>query len=143
MTDEENKYIIACSNVEIEAGSDLCNYCIIRKHCGALKEVKEKNHMKFLNKVTNRGFKLLQFYDDYDELCDIQESSNVVPHIWLGVHSANPKILASKTPAGGTGWVNYEIPDDVLISTRMHLNRKQCMSLGLKLLKYGLFEKLD
>lgn len=42
----------------------------------------------------------------------------------------------------GTGWVDYEIPNDVLISHRMHLNKRQCVSLGLTLLKYGLFEKL-
>lgn len=52
--------------------------------------------MKFFRSKTNRGFKLIQFYDSYDELCDIQESSNITPHVWLGTHSANPKILASK-----------------------------------------------
>lgn len=98
--------------------------------------------MKFFRNVTNRGFKLIQFYDDYDELCDIQESSNIIPHIWLGTHSANPKIMASKVQEGGTGWVDYEIPNDILISHRMHLTRKQCISLAFKLLKYGLFEKL-
>lgn len=98
--------------------------------------------MKFFRRKTNRGFKLIQFYDSYDELCDIQESSNIIPHIWLGTHSANPKILASKVKTNGTGWVDYDIPDDVLISHRMHLDKKQCISLGLKLLKYGLLEKL-
>ena len=98
--------------------------------------------MKYTKSKTNRGFKLIQFYDDYDELCDIQESSNAIPHIWLGTHSANPKIMANKTEKGGTGWVDYEIPDDVLISHRMHLTRKQCISLAFRLLKYGFFEKL-
>lgn len=50
--------------------------------------------------------------------------------------------MASKTEKGGTGWVDYEISDDVLISHRMHLTKKQCISLAFKLLKYGLFEKL-
>lgn len=99
--------------------------------------------MKFTKNTTYRGFKIIQFYDDYDELCDIQESSSVEPHIWLGTHSANPKILASTVYDGGTGWVNYDIPDDVLINHRMHLNKKQCVALGLKLLKYGLFGRLD
>ncbi len=99
--------------------------------------------MKFIKNKTNRGFKLVQFYDSYDELCDIQESSNIIPHIWLGTHSANPKILANKVKPDGTGWVDYEIPNGVLISHRMHLNKRQCISLGLKLLKYGLLEKLD
>lgn len=92
--------------------------------------------------MTNRGFKLIQFRDDYDELCDIQESSHIEPHIWLGTHSPNPKILASKINPSGTGWVNYEMSKDVLISHRMHLSKKQCIALGIKLLKYGLFEKL-
>lgn len=97
---------------------------------------------KYFNNVTNRGFKLVQFKDDYDELCDIQESSSIEPHIWLGTHSSNPKILASKVNLNKTGWIDYEIPSDILISHRMHLNKKQCISLGLKLLKYGIFEKL-
>lgn len=97
--------------------------------------------MKFSSGVTNRGFKLVQFRDDYDELCDIQESSHIEPHIWLGTHSTNPKILASKVNHG-KGWIDYEIPDDVLVSHRMHLNKKQCISLGLKLLMYGMFGKL-
>lgn len=98
--------------------------------------------MNFIKSVTNRGFKLIQFYDDYDELCDIQESSDVVPHIWLGTHNTNPKVLASKFNHNATGWTDYKIPADVLISHRMHLNRRQCIILGLKLLKYGLFKKL-
>lgn len=98
--------------------------------------------IKYFNNITNRGFKLIQFKDTYDELCDIQESSNIEPHIWLGTHSPNPKILASKLDPNKIGWVDYQIPSDILISHRMHLNRKQCISLGLKLLKYGIFEKL-
>ena len=98
--------------------------------------------MNFIKNITNRGFKLIQFRDSYDELCDIQESSNIEPHIWLGTHSPNPKILASKVNPNGTGWVDYDIPEDVLISHRMHLNRKQCVSLGLKLIKFGIINKL-
>lgn len=81
--------------------------------------------MKFEKSYTNRGFELLKFYDRYDELCDIQRSSLATEDaIWLGIHNPNPKIMASKTPKGGIGWVEYPIPDDVLISTRMHLTRK-------------------
>lgn len=98
--------------------------------------------VNYIEDVTNRGFKLIQFLDDYAELCDIQESSSIEPHIWLGTHSTNPKILASKTKEGGTGYVDYHIPDNVLINHRMHLNKEQCVSLGLKLLKFGLFGKL-
>lgn len=97
---------------------------------------------KYFNNITNRGFKLIQFKDDYNELCDIQESSSIDPHIWLGTHNPNPQILASKVNSNKTGWIDYEMPSDILISHRMHLNKKQCISLGLRLLKYGIFEKL-
>lgn len=98
--------------------------------------------MKFIENITNRGFKLIQFKDSYDELCDIQESSNIKPHIWLGTHSPNPKILASKVSKNGTGWVDYKMPKDVLISHRMHLNRKQSVLIGFKLIKFGVLGKL-
>ena len=99
--------------------------------------------MKFEKSYTNRGFELLNFYDRYDELCDIQRSSLATEDaIWLGVHNPNPRIMASKTPEGGTGWVDYPLSEDVLINHRMHLTRKQSISLALKLLKFGLFNKL-
>lgn len=94
--------------------------------------------MKMTKTKTARGFKLVQFSDSYGELCDIQESSNVEPHIWLGTHNPNPQILAKHTKEGGTGWVPYEIPDEVLISHRMTLDRKQSFLLGLKLMFYGM-----
>lgn len=99
--------------------------------------------MEFEKSYTNRGFELLQFYDRYDELCDIQRSSLATEDaIWLGIHNPNPRIMASKTTQGGVGWVEYPIPDDVLISTRMHLTREQCVDLAYKLLKFGLFNEL-
>jgi len=100
--------------------------------------------MKFLKLKTNRGFGLLQFCDDNEELCDIQRSSSAMADkIWLGTHSANPRIMASKTEQGGVGWVDYYISSDVLINHRMHLTRKQSISLALKLLKFGLLNKIN
>ena len=99
--------------------------------------------MKYLKTYTARGFELLHFCDDHGDLCDIQRSSSALEDaIWLGTHSPEPKIMASKTPEGGTGWVDYPLSKDVLINHRMHLTRKQCISLALKLLKFGLFNKL-
>ena len=99
--------------------------------------------MQFKKSYTARGFELITFSDLYNELCDIQRSSLATEDaIWLGTHSPNPKIMASKTPEGGTGWVDYPLSDDVLINHRMHLTRKQSISLALKLLKFGLFNKL-
>lgn len=79
---------------------------------------------------TNRGFTLIEFKDYYDAKCSLQKSSLATEDaIWLGIDDADPKIMASKTPQGGTGWIKYEIPDDVMLSTRMHLTRKQAKQL--------------
>lgn len=94
--------------------------------------------MKYKKSYTARGFELLNFYDDNGDLCDIQRSSSAMEDkIWLGTHSPEPKILKT-----GTGWVDYPLSKDVLISHRMHLTRKQSISLAFKLLKFGLFNKL-
>ena len=84
-----------------------------------------------INKTqTCRGFDLLEFDDLYGEKCNIQKSSlGTDDAIWFGIEDANPQIMASKTPQGGTGWVKYEISEDVLLSTRMHLNRQQVKEL--------------
>jgi hypothetical protein len=85
--------------------------------------------------TTSRGFTLINFQDRYDSQCSIQKSSLATEDcIWLGVDDPDPKIMASKTPQGGTGWVKYEIPDDVSINTRMHLTREQAKEL-VKVLK--------
>lgn len=79
---------------------------------------------------TNRGFKLIKFKDHYNTKCNIQMSSLATEDaIWFGVEDANPKIMASDLFGHGTGWVRYPIPDNVLISTRMHLTRKQVEAL--------------
>ncbi|MFJ6415034.1 hypothetical protein ACIQLG_19835 [Terribacillus saccharophilus] len=87
---------------------------------------------------TNRGFEILEFKDRYNVDCSIQKSSLADDEaIWFGINDANPKIMASKTEKGGTGWVSYEIPDDVLLSTRMHLTREQVKELLPILTKFA------
>lgn len=79
---------------------------------------------------TNRGFKLIKFEDFYNIKCNIQESSLATEEaIWFGVEDPEPLIMASKTVEGGTGWVKYPIPDDVKLTTRMHLTREQVKEL--------------
>ena len=79
---------------------------------------------------TVRGFDIYKFPDLYGAMCSLQKSSLATDDaIWLGVDDADPKILASQTPKGGTGWVKYRIPDNVLLTTRMYLNRKQVAAL--------------
>lgn len=84
--------------------------------------------MKF--KKTARGFAFYEFIDTYGAKCSLQKSSSATEDkIWLGVDDADPKIMASQTPQGGTGWVPFAIPKNVLLTTRMHLNRRQVKQL--------------
>jgi hypothetical protein len=84
------------------------------------------NKTKIKTGFTHRGFALIEFTDLYGAECSIQKSSLATDHcIWFGVNEADPKIMASMTPQGGTGWVPYEIPKEVSLNTRMHLSRKQ------------------
>jgi hypothetical protein len=86
--------------------------------------------MRLKRTKTNRGFALIEFRDLYDSKCNIQKSSLATKDaIWFGIEDAEPKIMASKTPEGGTGWVAYLIPEDVLLNTRMHLSRDQVKKL--------------
>lgn len=85
---------------------------------------------------TNRGFGLILFTDRYGTKCSLQESSLASERaIWFGVDDAEPKVLASEAAQHGvateetTGWVPYPIPEQVLLTTRMHLTQKQVKGL--------------
>lgn len=87
---------------------------------------------------TSRGFSILRFEDEYGIVCNVQKSSLASKDcIWLGVEDADPKILASKTSQGETGWITYDIPEDVMVNTRMHLDRKQAKELAKLLNKFA------
>ena len=97
---------------------------------------------------TEMGFEIQYFKDDYDKKCSIQESSAYEPHIWLGVHNPETLIMYKDAVSLGLnlkkkypetnecGWCDYPIPDDVLISSRMHLNQEQAKELADKLLYF-------
>ena len=83
---------------------------------------------------TNRGFSIIYFKDGNDKECQLQCSSAIGDYedsfgrpgtsfVWLGLENADPKILSEK------GWVSYPIHKDVLLNTRMHLNREQVENL--------------
>ena len=73
---------------------------------------------------TERGFGIFEFTDRYGSGCSIQKSSLATEDaIWFGVDYANPQIM------GANGWENYPIPEDVLLSTRMHLTQEQVKKL--------------
>ena len=98
--------------------------------------------MEYKREYTSRGFALIKFEDDYRNRCSLQESS-VIPHLWLGIDDAYPQILASDAARLGvetdktTGWVPYPIPEEVQLSTRMHLTPDQALALGKALVQWG------
>ncbi len=92
--------------------------------------------MKLKRSNTNRGFGMIEFEDRYGLKCTLQKSSLATEDaIWFGVHDAAPKVMASQAASVGvktdqvTGWVDYPIPKEVFISSRMHLTRKQVKKL--------------
>lgn len=90
---------------------------------------------------THRGFEIIEFKDRYDATCSLQMSSLAeytepgISAVWLGIDDAKPQVLWHKAAALGvkttktSGWVPYPIPEDVSLTTRMHLDRKQVEAL--------------
>ncbi len=88
------------------------------------------------NKV--RGFRRGKFLDAYGEECSIQKSSSAEDdHIWLGVHSPKPQMMARYAPPEWrtpgpeelNGWVDVPLPEGTSIASRMHLSREQVAEL--------------
>lgn len=113
--------------------------------------------MKRLGKVTRtkRGFEAITFKDYYGASCSLQASSLAlyqkpgVSAVWLGVDDPQPKCLHGDAAALGVktdatcGWVDCPISDKILLTTRMHLDRKQVAALITALqnwLKKGSFK---
>jgi len=85
--------------------------------------------MKLKIKANHRGFPYAEFTDRYRHKCSIQISSLADDRcIWLGIDEPECKIMTNE------GWKPYDIPPQVLVPTRMHLNQEQVKSL-LPLLK--------
>jgi len=91
-------------------------------------------------KKTQRGFEYYEFKDKYGEKCSLQKSSLATEDaIWLGIDDANPQIMSSDAIRMGlkertysesdNGWTPFEIPKEVLLSTRMHLTKNQVKRL--------------
>jgi len=81
--------------------------------------------------TTERGFKFIKFDDLYGENCSIQKSSLATEDtIWLGIDDAKPQIMANDAKKLGietdetTGWIPYLVPNEVLMTTRMHLSQR-------------------
>lgn len=86
---------------------------------------------------TDRGFRKGIFKDRYGELCSIQKSSLATEDaVWLGIEDANSQIMQSNANKLGlakienpVGYMKYIVPEEVSMSTRMHLTRKQVKAL--------------
>ena len=87
-------------------------------------------------KNSARGFEYTEFTDSYGAKCSLQKSSLATEDaIWFGVDDANPIIMAFDAKRFGiestetNGWVTYPVPDEVLLTTRMHLSQEQVKEL--------------
>lgn len=89
---------------------------------------------------TQRGFSFGEFEDQYGNKCSIQKSSIATRDcIWLGINDPEPQIMSSDAIRLGlrertyderdNGWVPYDIPREVLLSSRMHLSREDVKKL--------------
>ena len=98
-------------------------------------------------KRTQRGFQNISFKDRYNQECSLQKSSLATEDcIWLGLDNATPQLMSSDAIKLGlrertfderdNGWVPFEIPEQVSLSTRMHLTRKQVKALLPHLQKF-------
>lgn len=92
--------------------------------------------MKIKRSTTPRGFALREFDDHYGNTCSLQKSSLATADaIWFGIDGVQAKVMAVDAAAVGvlthskTGWVNYPIPPQVQVVTRMHLTRAQVKQL--------------
>lgn len=97
-----------------------------------------------ITETTERGFPIGGFLDFYNHKCSIQLSSLATARcIWFGIDDAEPQIMASDAKKLGieteraTGWINYPIPEEVLLSTRMHLSQEQVKELLPTLIKFA------
>lgn len=107
-----------------------------------------------IGSTTNRGFSRIDFTDRNGTACSLQTSSAIDfvesedgeetgqtrSMLWLGVNDASPKIMASDARRLGlnahgqfNGWVPYEVPEEVLMTTRMHLRVPQVKQLIVEL----------
>lgn len=86
--------------------------------------------------TTPRNLPVGTFADFNGNRCSVQMSSLAnLEAIWLGVDDASPKVLHSDAKNLGVdtdktfGWVEYPIPPEVSLTTRMHLSREQVAAL--------------
>lgn len=116
-----------------------CNKMLSEKHVKTediieIKWICENDHCDFAHEViyeerglvldstrTYRGFKLFKFKDRYNEECTLQMSSLATESaIWFGTSGRVKR---------GPPWREYKLPDDAMVSSRMHLTQQQVKKL--------------
>jgi hypothetical protein len=74
---------------------------------------------------TQRGFGRIEFTDRYGAKCSLQDSSLATESaIWFGPNEAEPQICVQ-----GKGWQPYPVPEEVMMTTRMHLTQSMVKQL--------------
>lgn len=89
---------------------------------------------------TARGFSKHLFTDSYNNECSLQESSSVVPHIWLGLE--NPKLTVFENESKGR-YIETEMPKNFSVDSRMHLTPDQVKELLPYLIKFAYTKELS
>jgi len=85
----------------------------------------EQHATELVGGVSDKGWGIVRFTDFYEKKCAIQDSTIATEAcIWLGVSNIEPKILVP-----GEGWKPYSIPEEVLLSGRMHLTQTMVKQL--------------
>lgn len=79
--------------------------------------------------ITERGFKVITFYDKGNRSCSLQESSAATPSIWLGIDKVVPKLFLPDIDPTKTGWIDFPIPEQVKIFSMMELTQDMVKDL--------------
>ncbi len=77
--------------------------------------------MKLESRHTQRGFAIIEFAESYFTKCSLQEFRLGDSDIWFGPDHGQARI--------GPPWEDYELPENVQVSTRMHLTQEQVAEL--------------
>lgn len=93
---------------------------------------------------TQRGFAIVNFTDKYGIECSLQKSSLATENaVWFGVDNPKPQIMTNDAIRLGipteqnSGWIDFEIPNEVFLSTRMHLTQDMVKQLLPMLQKFA------
>lgn len=89
-----------------------------------------------INKIeTEKGFTYISFIDNSGNKCSISDDESGNELIHFGIDEPKPKILARSAEKFGVktdktiGWIDYKLPIEVMVNTRMKLTVNQVREL--------------